>query len=353
MNAYYKYDLFISYATDNKDIADYLVEKIEARGYTCFIAPRNISTGADYATEIVKGISNSTAMLLVFSSKANSSSYVLREINSAVSRNKTVIPLRIENFIPSEAMEFYLGVTHWLDAYPRVLDIHLNSVIHILEGIKAEDVPSKTINIVGPELLKVCDILKIGYDYKKLTMKEIEIDYLCVPSTKFDMNEEIEGTFDDWQNTATEYENETSILLVQNDEIIGYCDMYPVTDNSYEDLISGRAMIRDTMIDLFGFGGEFNAYIAMLAIVPDNASQANFKLLCDWFVKHIAEWKKEGIHIKNLGISVYSDMLERFMKCYGFNYKGINPAKGKIYEISTAELAANPFVKQRYGNILD
>ncbi len=352
MNANYKYDLFISYATGNKDIADYIVEKIEARGYSCFIAPRNIATGADYAKEIVNGISNSAAVLLVFSAKSNNSGFVLREINSAVSRNKTVIPLRIENFLPSEAMEFYLGVTHWLDAFPRVLDVHLDSVIGILKGIKAEDAPeTKTISIIGPELVKVGDIAKFGYDYQKLTMKEIEIDYLCVPTSKFDMNEEIEGSFDDWQNAAKAYENETSILLVQNDELIGYCDIYPVTDEAYRELIDGKAMIRETMIDLFGFGGEFNAYIAMLAIVPEYATQANYMLICDWVLRHIAEWKKEGVIIKNLGISVYSDMLEKFMLRYGFHFKGTNPAKGKIYETNTEELASNPFVKNRYGTL--
>lgn len=32
----FKYDLFISYAGDNKDIADYIVDKIEKRGFKCF-----------------------------------------------------------------------------------------------------------------------------------------------------------------------------------------------------------------------------------------------------------------------------------------------------------------------------
>ena len=63
-------DLFISYASENKDIADYIVDKIEKRGYKCFIAPRNIRTGSEYAVEIIRGISNSTAVLLVFSSKS-------------------------------------------------------------------------------------------------------------------------------------------------------------------------------------------------------------------------------------------------------------------------------------------
>ena len=48
----FKYDLFVSYATPNRKIAEYVVEKIEKRGKKCFIAPRNIRLGFDYAAEI-------------------------------------------------------------------------------------------------------------------------------------------------------------------------------------------------------------------------------------------------------------------------------------------------------------
>ena len=195
----FKYDLFISYASENKDIADYIVERIERRGYRCFIAPRDIRTGAEYAVEIIRGISNSTAVLLVFSSKSDKSHYVLREINSAVSRNRPIIPLRIEDFLPSEAMEFYLGPTHWLDAFPEILDVHLDKVVNIFSGMNNTVPDSKrdSYRIAGPELIRIADIGKIGMDYQALTMKEIEIDYLCIPSDRYEMNDEIEGTFDD------------------------------------------------------------------------------------------------------------------------------------------------------------
>jgi hypothetical protein len=220
----FKYDLFISYASENKDIADYIVERIERRGYRCFIAPRDIRTGSEYAVEIIRGISNSTAVLLVFSSKSDKSHYVLREINSAVSRNRPIIPLRIEDFLPSEAMEFYLGPTHWLDAFPEILDVHLDKVVNIFSGMNnnVPDSKHESYRIVGPELIMIADIGKIGLDFPALTMKEIEIDYLCIPSDRYEMNDEIEGTFDDWKQSAKEYENDTSILLVKNDEVIGF-----------------------------------------------------------------------------------------------------------------------------------
>ena len=47
----------------------------------------------------------------------------------------------------------------------------------------------------------------------------IEIGYLCIPSKRFEVNEEIEVTFDDWKISAQEYENDTSVLLMKNDEL--------------------------------------------------------------------------------------------------------------------------------------
>lgn len=351
----FKYDLFISYASENKDIADYIVDKIEKRGYKCFIAPRDIRTGSEYAVEIIRGISNSTAVLLVFSSKSDKSHCVLREINSAVSRNRPIIPLRIEDFLPSEAMEFYLGPTHWLDAFPAVLDVHLDKVVAIFSGMNntVAETKDESFSITGPELLKIEDISKVGLDYTALTMKEIEIDYLCIPSDRYEMNDDIEGTFDDWKQTAKEYENDTSILLVKNDEVVGYCDMYPVTEEAYSELISGQVIIRDSMIDLFCMGGTFDVYIAMVGIVPEEATQTNYLMIFDWIFQHLDEWDENDVHVNRVSISVYSDILEKFIKRFEFEFCCLNPAKGKVFENTVEALKNNPLVKKRYPHFCE
>ena len=193
--------------------------------------------------------------------------------------------------------------------------------------------------IVGPELLRISEIDKIGMTFTDLTMKEIEIDYLCIPEDRFEMNDEIEGTFDDWKESAQEYEDDTSILLVKNDEVIGYCDIYPVTEEAYEKLITGQVIIRDTMIDLFALGGTFKMYISMLGIIPEYATQSNYLIVFDWIFRHLAAWRDEGILASNIGISV--KMLEKFVQRFGFEYKCLNPAKGKIYETTIERLRDN------------
>lgn len=245
-----------------------------------------------------------------------------------------------------------MGPTHWLDAFPEILDVHLDKVVNIFSGMNNTIPDSKrdSYRIAGPELVRIADIGKIGMDYQALTMKEIEIDYLCIPSDGYEMNDEIEGTFDDWKQSAKEYENDTSILLVKNDEVIGYCDMYPVTKEAYKELVSGTVIIRDSMIDLFCFGGTFDVYIAMVGIVPEEATQSNYLMIFDWIFKHLDEWDENDVHVDHVGISVYSDMLEKFIKRFGFEYKGLNPAKGRVYETTVKALKGNLLVKKRYPN---
>ena len=346
MSDVYLYDVFISYATVNEEIANKVVSLIERRGYKCFIAPRDIVSGKDYASEIIRGISNSLAVLLICSTASDKSGYVLREINSAVARNKTIIPLRIESFIPSEAMEFYLGPTQWLDAFPHVLDTHIDSVVRIIDGIKntmikAPETESIAVKYSEPTIIKLSEALNIGYDYKNITLKEIEISYLCVPTDKFEWTIDVDRDFNDWKDATCEYEEDTSALLVKDDQIIGYCDMYPLENSGYEEVISGKKIVTEDMIDLYSFGGEFNAYIAMLVIIPEYSTQNNYLKIFKWIRKHLIEWKEQDIIINNIGISVYNNMLEKFVIKLGFDFKCLNPINGKVYEIPCSKLLQN------------
>ena len=340
--------MFISYATKNADIAQYVVEKIERRGKRCFIAPRDINSGADYASEIIRGISNSLAVLLIFSSESDKSAYVLREINSAVSRNKTIIPLRIENFLPSEALEFYLGPSHWLDAFPQVLDTHLDSILSILKGLSAqsEEPSAKEVVFPGMQTVGLSDLLAAGWTKKQITLREIELDYLCVPSDRYNMNDVTEGVLEDWIDSVQE-SPDTSCSLVRDDQIIGYCDFYPVERQDFELLRTGSAMIKADMIALYAFGGQFDAYIAMAAVDPDHASQDAYLRIFDWIFARLDQWNEEGISIDRIGISVYQPLLEKFSKALGFEYAGINPAGGKIYETTMEKLSENNLYRKR------
>ena len=76
-------------------------------------------------------------MVLVFSANANASPQIIREVERAVSKGLTIMPLRIEDVAPGRNLEYFLGTPHWLDAITPPLERHLeyltDTVSFILE----------------------------------------------------------------------------------------------------------------------------------------------------------------------------------------------------------------------------
>src|SRR5262245_13080931 len=67
-------------------------------------------------------------MVLVFSSNANASPQIKREVDRAVSKGLTIIPIRIEDVAPTRALEYYISPVHWLDAVVPPLEPHLEAL---------------------------------------------------------------------------------------------------------------------------------------------------------------------------------------------------------------------------------
>lgn len=108
--------IFISYASAQQEAAERICAFLEAGGKKCWIAPRNIPAGSNYGEEIIKGIEGSDALVLVFDAAANESQHVLREVERAVSKKLPILVCRLDDTVPSKAMEYFLLSIQWLDA---------------------------------------------------------------------------------------------------------------------------------------------------------------------------------------------------------------------------------------------
>jgi hypothetical protein len=111
-------DVFLSYASDDKAFAHRLCETLEHRGIACWIAPRDIAPGSGFDEAIVDAIDSAQALVLVLSGHANESPFVINEVNRAFAKGKTIFPFRIEDVLPSKALQLYLARHQWTDAFP-------------------------------------------------------------------------------------------------------------------------------------------------------------------------------------------------------------------------------------------
>ncbi|MEM7192030.1 MAG: TIR domain-containing protein, partial [Pseudomonadota bacterium] len=83
----------------------------------CWIAPRDVTPGRAYGSEIVKGIESARCFVLVLSASSNESQFVALEVERAVSKTKRIFPIRIEPVQPSPGLEFFISSTHWIDCF--------------------------------------------------------------------------------------------------------------------------------------------------------------------------------------------------------------------------------------------
>ena len=136
------HDVFVSHSAQDKPIADAVVAALESAGARCWIAPRDIIPGSNYMASLVQALRDSSIVVLVMSSLANSSPHVQRELQHAVETGTPIIPFKIDSAEPTGAVSYALIGTHWLDAMTPDLEdalAVLTSSVHALLQVRPEE----------------------------------------------------------------------------------------------------------------------------------------------------------------------------------------------------------------------
>ncbi len=108
-------DVFVSYASADAAVANSIVADLEKQGVRCWMAPRDVRPGMEYAEAIVRAIKEAKALVLVLSANAMASAHVGREVERAASKRKQIVAFRIDATPLSEALEYFLSNSQWID----------------------------------------------------------------------------------------------------------------------------------------------------------------------------------------------------------------------------------------------
>jgi hypothetical protein len=108
-------DVFVSYASPDAAVANAVLEILEQHAIKCWIAPRNVTPGLQYADEIVGAINNTKVFVLVFSEHAAASAHVGREIERAASKRRRIIVLRTDAAALARSFQYFLSESQWID----------------------------------------------------------------------------------------------------------------------------------------------------------------------------------------------------------------------------------------------
>jgi len=131
------HDVFICHSSKDRTIANAICATLEQHRIRCWMAPRDVLPGSDYATSIVEAVSGTRLTILVFSDRSNQSPHVRREIERTVSRGIPILPFRVEDVVPSPSLEYFISDAHWLDALTPPLERHLEQLVIVVQALLA------------------------------------------------------------------------------------------------------------------------------------------------------------------------------------------------------------------------
>jgi hypothetical protein len=127
--------VFLSYSTRDRERAFVACQLLEEEGIGCWIAPRDIAPGREWAEAIVTGIEQTQVTVVLLSAGSNLSRYVLRELELSVSDGHPLIPVRLEECRLNDSIRFFLATHQWFDAMLPPFERHVRRLAESLRSL--------------------------------------------------------------------------------------------------------------------------------------------------------------------------------------------------------------------------
>lgn len=99
---------FISYESSDKAMAFKVCEYLEANGFACWIAPRDIHAG-EYAGEITRALKAADNLVVICSSTTSKSPHVRNEVSLAFGVGCKIIPFVLKDVRLDDSLEYYFA----------------------------------------------------------------------------------------------------------------------------------------------------------------------------------------------------------------------------------------------------
>ena len=144
------YSAFISYSSNDEELAQRLHADLQAKGVRCWFAPEDLKIGDRFRTEIDRAIRLHDKLLLLLSANSMLSDWVEKEAESAFDRERrdkrtVLFPVRLDDTVLDATEGWAADIrrcrhigdfTHWKDhgSYQKAFD-------RLLRDLKAKDAP--------------------------------------------------------------------------------------------------------------------------------------------------------------------------------------------------------------------
>ena len=101
-------DVFISHSSKDHDVAEHICNELEKKGIKCWMAPRDIAPGEEWAKAINTAITTCSSFVIIYSANSAQSTQVPKEIGLAGAKGAYIIPYKIDDTKLTDEFEYYL-----------------------------------------------------------------------------------------------------------------------------------------------------------------------------------------------------------------------------------------------------
>lgn len=321
--------IFISHSSKDADIALKICEILERNGKNCFIAPRDIRMGKEYAEEIVNGIDNAEAMILLMSENANKSPHVLREVERAVSKSVPILVYALEKVQLSKSMEYFLMSHQWMNVetgtdykeivnYVRTLkqkgSTEETEKEAIASAVPTEKKRFRNILVIAMSMILVAIVAACGgyYFAKNDSKHEVSEKEVQVGDTVTFGN--YNGEAINWRVLRIDEEKEEAVLISKD----------ILTMKAFDAAESGK----------FNYDGETDYWKEGSLADTDVELQAKVRGNSDWSVSNIRTWLNSSEEVVE-----YADQPPK-MSAMAEHKNGYEHEAGFLYGFTKEELSA-------------
>ncbi len=308
--------VFISHSSKQADAAARVCEYLEKRGIQCWIAPRDIGPGSNYATQIVHAIRECSVLVLLASENTNSSGHVSNEVSLAFDNKKQIIPFKLEDITFSDEYLYFLGRKHWIDAYADFPD-GLEKLYHTLTAILNIS-PGQPTPAPSDPPLRGSGTARSGVQH----LSRAEMATVLIKKTSkfsYSLAERLEN-----RDVRAAFEQNAEVMFSHSVKFLRGGREHPVEGGFVNQLVSGiREMDRNASITVSGLPGSAKNMLLQLAffhLVDDFAAGRGSLLPCYISVNYFEKVNYEHTDVQQRMSQLIQEELAEFLA-----YAAANP----------------------------
>jgi tetratricopeptide (TPR) repeat protein len=127
--------VFISHSASDAEAVHAVVRDLETEGIVCWIGPRDVQAGLDYAEQITSAIQDASALVFFHTAVSAHSEHCKRELDLAMQAKLRILPVLLDDTPYTGSYAYRLAGLHWVDGREPAFVQLLASVLSSSEGV--------------------------------------------------------------------------------------------------------------------------------------------------------------------------------------------------------------------------